>query len=59
MNNDVSPSNFTTIKPPDYYYTRKLVAKKKYLDELYMEEWLNKYFNIDKKPTIEKSTSEK
>ena len=46
MEKQIPPSIFTPIQPPKYSHTKKPVDKKKYLDELFTKEWMNKYFNM-------------
>ena len=38
-------TDFTPIKKPENPKEEKELEKTEYLDELYSEEWLNKYFN--------------
>ncbi len=38
-------TDFTPIKKPENPKEGKELEKTEYLDELYSEEWLNKYFN--------------
>ncbi len=42
---ELAETEFTPIKNPQQSKEGKELKKTKYLDGLYSEEWLNKYFN--------------
>ncbi len=49
MEREIPKTSFQSIKPPTYEYTKKQVDKKKYLDEIFTKEWINKYFTTPDK----------
>ena len=45
----IPSSTFEPLKPPVYQHTKKPVDKKKYLDELYTQSWINNFFDMTSK----------
>jgi hypothetical protein len=42
---EIPPTNFTPIKKVDTQKKPKQLERKQYLDDLYSDKWLDKYFN--------------
>lgn len=39
-------SSFEPLQPPIYKHTKKTIDKKKYLDDLYSQSWIDNFFNV-------------